>query len=346
MKTAFTSTLTTRTALMTTMARQQRELPRLQQEVVTGRNHDSGLVLGAASGKLADLRHDLSHVDTFMATNSRAGMRLDLAQASMQQVHGLASGLVNNASLALSDPARKPLLAQMARDTVAGITAALNVQSNGSHVFGGVNTDAPPLATYDNGPAQTAFRDGFQSHFGFPIDSGSVATVGAAQMEDFLTNVAAPMFLGPDWSSGLSAASDATMTVRIGTAATATVSLSANERAFRQAMLAGVVASELYDSALTGEALDTLSNFVIGTASDGINDLTRLRGATGLTQQRLQQANEALDGRKTVLERQVIELDGVDTYQRSVELNTLLSQVELSYSITSRIQQLSLLNYI
>ena len=40
------------------------------------------------------------------------------------------------------------------------------------------------------------------------------------------------------------------------------------------------------------------------------------------------------------------DLEAVDPYETSIELNTLLTQIETSYSITSRIQQLSIMRFL
>jgi flagellar hook-associated protein 3 FlgL len=47
-----------------------------------------------------------------------------------------------------------------------------------------------------------------------------------------------------------------------------------------------------------------------------------------------------------IINTQLTDLVGVDTYEASVRLNTLLTQVETSYTITSKIQDLSLVNFL
>jgi len=39
-------------------------------------------------------------------------------------------------------------------------------------------------------------------------------------------------------------------------------------------------------------------------------------------------------------------VEGVDPYEASTRMNSLLAQVEASYTLTSRIQQMSLMNYL
>jgi flagellar hook-associated protein 3 FlgL len=53
-----------------------------------------------------------------------------------------------------------------------------------------------------------------------------------------------------------------------------------------------------------------------------------------------------LDLQKSLLETFVIDLDGVDTYETAIKVNSLLTQIEVSYSVTARIQSLSLMQYL
>lgn len=49
---------------------------------------------------------------------------------------------------------------------------------------------------------------------------------------------------------------------------------------------------------------------------------------------------------KSIIDTQLTGLIGVDTEEASVRLTTLLTQIETSYTITSRILNLSLVNYL
>ena len=47
-----------------------------------------------------------------------------------------------------------------------------------------------------------------------------------------------------------------------------------------------------------------------------------------------------------VLEKHIGGLEGIDPYEASTRISNLLTQIETSYALTARIQQLSLIDYI
>ena len=47
-----------------------------------------------------------------------------------------------------------------------------------------------------------------------------------------------------------------------------------------------------------------------------------------------------------LFERNILDMEGVDPYEVSNRVTALLTQIETSYALTARIQQLSLLKYL
>jgi flagellar hook-associated protein 3 FlgL len=111
-------------------------------------------------------------------------------------------------------------------------------------------------------------------------------------------------------------------------------------------MLAAVVTSEFFDSNLNGDALQGVSEYVISHAGASVGETTKKQGEVGLVEERLARANDALIEQKSLFETFVSDMEAVDPYETSIELNTLLTQIETSYSITSRIQQLSIMRFL
>ena len=58
-------------------------------------------------------------------------------------------------------------------------------------------------------------------------------------------------------------------------------------------------------------------------------------------------ANDRMSAQKDVIDdADRNALESVDPYEASTRVNTLLTQIETSYALTARIQQLSLLDYL
>ena len=47
-----------------------------------------------------------------------------------------------------------------------------------------------------------------------------------------------------------------------------------------------------------------------------------------------------------LFQRNITQMQGVDPYEASTRVSTLLQQIETSYALTARIQQLSLVKYL
>jgi flagellar hook-associated protein 3 FlgL len=111
-------------------------------------------------------------------------------------------------------------------------------------------------------------------------------------------------------------------------------------------MMASVVATEFFDSNLNAEALLGVSDFVISHAGSAGGDLTKVQGRVGLVENRMSRLNDSLTAQKALFEQFASDLEAVDSYETGIQLNTLLTQIEVSYQITSRIQSLSLMDYV
>ena len=196
------------------------------------------------------------------------------------------------------------------------------------------------------GPGKAAFDNAFLTYFGFDRYDPAAAALRRTDIDNFITTQVEPMFMGAGWTANMSSATDEVVNSRISAGVVAETSVSANEDAFRELMMSAVVASELFDSNLGADALVGASQFIIARAGSASGAITKVQGRVGLVENRLTRVNEALDQQKTLFTQFAGELESVDSYDAGIKLNTLLTQIEVSYQITARIQGLSLMNYL
>jgi flagellar hook-associated protein 3 FlgL len=57
-------------------------------------------------------------------------------------------------------------------------------------------------------------------------------------------------------------------------------------------------------------------------------------------------SNDALDAQSTILQGKLIDLTGVDPVEATTIVKNMETQLQTSYTIISKIQQLSLVNYL
>ena len=123
-------------------------------------------------------------------------------------------------------------------------------------------------------------------------------------------------------------------------------SVSANDAGIRKMFYAMALAIDGGVEHMNADAREVLSNRIVQTASSATYDMVRQQSTIGMAQERLAQANERIDLETQALQKRVSGAEEVDAFEVAERLGLLMSRIEASYSVTARMQQLSLLNYL
>jgi flagellar hook-associated protein 3 FlgL len=270
-------------------------------------------------------------------------------QTIMGNLQSTAQNVLNALISATSQSTAGSTLQSTAQDALQSLVSELNSSVNGEYVFGGINSGVAPITDYyasASSASQTADNSAFLSTFGFSQTSSSVSSITGAQMQSFLTNQFASLYQGSNWTSNWSSASDVTISSKISDTQTASTSISANNSAFQDLAQAYSMVANLGTQNLSADALNTIISNATTLVQQGITGLTQLQTNMGLIQNDVSTANDQMSTQMTILSTQISNLESVDTYQASTQLTELQTQLETSYSLTSQIQKLSLVNYI
>ena len=336
-----------------TIRQAQNELLKSQQEVSTGFYADIGAELGSKTSTVVDLNRESLRLNSMISNNSIATQRLSASQEALKQI-ATAAEEMNNALITISGSSNSDTInttIMTVSNSLSTMTSMANQSANGEFLFAGINTDVQPIAEYtDTSAAKTAFDAAFTTYFGFPpTDTAGTATIaatGTPSMEDFITTVLEPMFTGADWSTNWSSATDQAMTSRITQSETVQTSASANEDGFRYFALAAIVTKELMTIGAPANAVTTAINKAIDYTGRAITGINSTRSELGLSQNRIEKADASLKVQVDIIETSLSSKIEVDAYEASTRVNSLLSMVEASYTLTSKIQALSLVNYL
>ncbi|WP_075292502.1 flagellar hook-associated family protein [Pararhizobium arenae] len=360
MKTSFVSNLAIQNAMRLTIQQSQTEVVKLELEVTTGRHADVGVALGGAASKSLDLQRELARMTTLTETNSVVTQRLSASQEALTSISDAAQSTME-ALIALSgsDSADQLAIAKTeVTNSMSIFNSAINTSFNGEFLFSGINTDVKPVADY-NDPAGSAAKAAFDTALNNfmaaqapPLSSMNEFTT--AQMTDFIENTLEPMYLDTDpatgdqsqWTTDWSSASDQTMTSRISTTEVVPSSTTANSEGIRKFALANVIAYELLGADVSSEVRSLVSQKTVGYIGEAISGIDAQRSALGISESRVEKANTSLEAQIKLVKTNISDLEGVDTYEASTRMNTLLTQIETSYTLTSRLQQLSLINFL
>ena len=349
MKTSNVSNLTVQNAMRLTILQAQNELLKAQKEVTTGMYADIGAELGNRTALSLDLTRESLRIQSLIDTNAIASQRLESSQEAMDQM-GVASQNMMNALVALrgsSDESNLSVATQTITDAFDQFRSMVNSSASGEYLFAGINTDVQPLT--DLPIIKTDVEAAFAAYFGFPpTDSVQTAGITAVDMEDFITNTVGPMFTGSgtEWENFWSSASSVAMTSRISQSETVQTSTTANASGMRNFAYAAVISVALLDLNLQEDVRAVVSNRAIEVSGAAISGINTERTQLGLSQERIARANSSLEIQQDIIETNFNSMVEVDAYEASTRVNNLLSLVEASYTLTAKIQNLSLVNFL
>jgi flagellar hook-associated protein 3 FlgL len=360
MKTSFSSNIGIQSSLAQTMAKAQKELVEANQEVSTGVHADMGVALGSSTTRSLDLTRDLLRIESLQGSNALAKTRIDSSEGALSNMadeitsaSGLLTGLGNTESTV-----NEVVLSMTS--ALDAFTAAGNSSAAGEYLFAGTNTDVKPLTSYtEEGSTFKAAVDLELNQFLSDNGIASKSDMTETQMQTFLADLEAKFtgsatltdpphagLAGEDfWKTYVSSASDSNMTTRITSSETIVSSVNANDAGFRNFMFGAIVTIEFLPTATdeTRSAIVDSAQGALGRASAGVSDQ---RSQLGLSSERISKATDSLEAQKTILENSVSDLQSVDSYEAATRVTELQTLLEAAYTLTSRIQQMSLINYL
>lgn len=333
-----------------TLQRSQVELAQRQTEVTTGRHADVNLALGPKSGGPISLRAEQDRLQGILDSNALVSTRLDLIQSSVEAVTSSAQSVVSSLTTALGSQGTAGIAITETVTQFQNITTAINSFANGQYLFAGVNTDVKPMEDFvgdPGGTAQTAINNAFITEFGFAPDDPAVSSITPAAMEAFIDGAFSAIFEDDvQWKAAWSSAEDKNISSRIGPNLKVETGINANETGIRAISAGLTMVAGLGGEALNAETRAVVFEQALSKVSEGVASLNDARGRLGLVQQQISEQNETMTIRKRISESYVVALEGVDPFEAASRVTQLTTQIETSYSLTARLQSLSLLNYV
>lgn len=329
--------------------RLQKRLIEAQKEMSTGRYADVGLTLGASAGKVITFRQELTVTQSIIDSNKVASTRLSGSQIALQNISDLAQEFLGSLVNTKTSTGVADTTAQKAQAVLRSFLDAGNATIDGQYLFSGVNSDVRPLDDfYSTTPStsKAAYDAAFLAKFGITQSDPAVANISATDMQSFLSTEAAAQFADPAWTTNWSSASDKNIKNRISRTEMAETSVNANDPAFRKIAAAmTMVANSGFDK-LNDSARQAVMDKAIAQLGEGIADIAKLQSGLGISEERIQTSNDILGLQKDLMTTSIDNLEGVDPTEVSTRLANLMTQIETAYSITARLNDLSLLNYL
>ncbi len=336
------STLSLTSPLRLSVNQTQAALSQAQTEVSTDAYADLGLQLGAHTGQALSFESSIDSLNNFTTSNVAATTRLSASSNALTAIISSAQSIQSDLITASNAGGATPPLTVLAAGAVQSLVGALNTSANGEYVFGGINTGNAPVANY---AAQTSAVDtAFQSYLA--ANNVTASTITGAQMTTFLKGAFSATFTGANGQPSWSSASSQTISSTVAPSQSLSTSVSANESAFQQVAQAYTMLTEFTGSGISADAKAAVVSSANNLMSAGLAGLNNLQATVGLAQASVATANTQISAQVGVLQTNVSDLTSVDTYALSTRVTALQTQLQASYELTSRLQTLSLVNYL
>ncbi|MFG1296615.1 MULTISPECIES: flagellar hook-associated family protein [Xanthobacter] len=344
MKSSFVSTLTWTSSALKSVARLQNEMAKATTEIATGRYADVGLSLGLRTGQSVSLYSTKAAISSQTLSNNFASNIVGTSQTVMAKLIADGDEFLQDLITAQSSSADPKTLVTQAETALATLTDNLNTSDGQRYLFAGTNSSVQPMAAYEDGP-EAAVTAAFTAAFGVSPTDPAVSNISASDMETFLNGTFADLFADPSWGNTWSSASDQPLTSQISSNARANITTTANIDGVRNLTMALTMVAKLGTANLSAETRAVLVDKATTVAGAAISQITTVSASLGVTQSRINKANDVLSSASTLVETQISNLEGVDTAEAKTRLDNMTTQLEMSYSTTATLMQLSLLNY-
>jgi flagellar hook-associated protein 3 FlgL len=348
MKSSFISSSAIQNAMRLTIRQAQNQMTKATMEATTGVYADIGVSLGGNAAKSVDFSREVDRIASIKASNSIVTARMESSQLGLSKMKDVGDGLVSKltALQGSKDPGSITVAIQSATSALSTMMDTANTMVNGEYLFSGINTDVQPLT--DKTAATTATIVAQLNTYATGLGK-AVKDLTGAEMTTFITTQVEPMFSQAAWTdptTGWSQASSQNMTSRISNSEVVESSTNANSEGMRYFALASVMTSALFGQNLSSDAMTAVSSKAITYTTKATSGLVTQASQIGLSQERVKKSNDALDAQSNIIKNKLVDLQGVDPYEASTLVKTLETQLETAYTIVSKIQQLSLVNYL
>jgi flagellar hook-associated protein 3 FlgL len=348
MKSSFISSSAIQNAMRLTIRQAQNQMTTATMEATTGIYADIGVSLGGNAAKSVDFTREIDRIASIKLSNSIVSQRMESSQVGLTKMKDAGDDLVSKltALQGSQTPGNITVAIQSATSALSAMMDTANTMVNGEYLFSGINTDVQPLTDKTAAVSAdiVAKLNTYATTLGKPVDE-----ITGAEMETFITTQVEPMFSEAAWTdpaTGWSKASSQNMTSRISNSEVVESSTNANSEGMRHFAMATVLTTALFSQDLSADAMSQVSKSAISYTTTATTGLTTQASQLGLSQERVEAANDALDAQTNIIKNKLVDLQGVDPYEASTLVKTLETQLETAYTIVSKIQQLSLVNYL
>jgi flagellar hook-associated protein 3 FlgL len=312
----------------------KQDLQRLTVEISTGQIADLRYGSDNNTFFLNDMGRSLKKLDGYALATQEAGQFISSIQSTLGRIGDMNSSfqstLMTASNKAFGDTSSRIL--SEAKTTLGQVINAMNTSTGGRTVFAGISTDILPVAPQDD-----------------ILSAVSAAMAGAGNVDDMLA-AAQAWFEDPAGYSaiGYRGATTSLAPVTLSDSDTVQFDFRGDDPALRDILRNLVVIALADDPALgfTQAQQSELFQKSLNAVLDSSTEMVNLQAQVGFSEARIEALTVRHSTERASLEMARNDLLSVDPYQSATELEQVQFQLQSLYAITSRMSQLSLVNYL
>jgi flagellar hook-associated protein 3 FlgL len=349
MTVSYTSSYAMSYGLRTQVMRIQSDLTKAQSESSSGQVSDIGLAQGLATARTLSFDYQQKTMSSILDTNNVLTGRLDTTNQALNQILSISQSFTAQLTSIKTSSSDPSVLVTQAKASLQSMMSALSTTFAGEYVFSGIKSDTPPVPMYPGSPpsdGKNAVDSSFLGAFGVTQSDPSVGTITDTAMQSYLDNSFSTLFDDTGWPTNFFRGSSTELTARVNVNDTSKASVTADNPGIRNLMQALTMVSDLGGENMNNKTLGVLIDKALSLASTSQTQITGMQTQVGLIQAKAKSATDDLTAQKDILEKTYTQLTSVDPYEAATRVNQLTTQLQTAYSLTSRLQQLSLLQYL
>lgn len=331
---------------------------KLGEQVSTGRKGSSYASLNTDAPRSMDLRGEIARRETYQNTIGRTLAKVQITQDVLDRIGAIAERFTANAAklMGAAKPEEIQIQAGQAKAALVEVANLLNERYGGDYIFGGSNTEEPPLPN-PQGIMTSGMVSGIATAVA-SLTSTNSATVLANTKALAQSNTAGVTPFSAFLSTGAGATegrrnllgSDNEL-IEYGIAANrngAVVSSGETTGSWARDLLRGLasIAGLTPEKSQLGDGYTTFITTVQQGLKSSVNALALERGALGVVEARMESIRTLHESVTLSLTLQVSEIEEVDMAKTITSFQATQSQLEASYRAMAIAQQLSLTRFL
>ncbi|WP_226627497.1 flagellin [Alloyangia pacifica] len=325
------------------------ELSRAEQELSTGYKSDIYKSIGLGASEALALNARLERDEAQSAANSLMLSRLDMMTESMgamrESVQEALDMAVANSEYSANGVSGVQVAARAALDALIGQAGQSYA---GMGLFSGTVNTPNTLQPWETAQSDSSLSpaDVFTNLLSGGLNSAADADAVLAELDAIFSDSATDPDTNFESLFYNGSVGNERQRANLGDGVSVAYGVQANDESFRQVLkgLAMLVAQDPADIG-DSEAYTTWMGAAVEALSEGMTGLLDAELRVSNVASRLETENEQIADRAVLYKTRLLDLDGVDAYEAASNVTSLQAQLEASYTVTSRLSQLSFLNY-